>query len=236
MEFTLLWAAVAGALALYATLWVMARRDATVCVRDLWDIALAAALVGLVVGRVVAMIRGGVNPVTNPGDFILIRAGVDTVGATVATLLTAGWLARRDLADQLDALAAPALVGLAGWHSGCLFREACLGTPSDLPWAFSQAGSDITRHPVELYAALLLVAAGVGIASYRPRFPPAWTLAGLGLAIAGFSRLITEPLRPALTTGPVWWYAAAIVVGLIVATIAVRRRNAERHKADGPGG
>lgn len=225
MEFSLLWAAALGALALYATLWVMGRRDTTVCVGDLWDIALAAAIAGLVVGRLVAMIRGGVNPLANPGDIILVRAGVDTVAASVAALAAAGWMARRDLADQLDALAPTALVGLAGWHAGCLFREACLGTPSDLPWAWAQSGSDITRHPVELYAALILVAAGAGLALWRTRFPAPWILAGLALAAAALARLVTEPLRPALIGGPVWWYGAAAVTGLAVAGWTWSRRS-----------
>jgi prolipoprotein diacylglyceryltransferase len=217
MELSLLWAATAGALALYAALRFMGRRDATVCVGDLWDIALAAAIAGLVVGRLAAMIRGGVNPLANPGDIILVRAGVDTVAASVAALLTAGWMARRHLADQLDALAPAALAGLAGWHAGCMFRGACLGTPSDLPWAWAQTGSEITRHPVELYAALSLLAVGIVLAGGRTRFPTPWALAGIALASAGLVRLLTEPLRPAIIGGPVWWYASAIAVGASVA-------------------
>lgn len=218
MEFTLLWAAALGAAGLYGGLRVLAKVDRTVCVRDLWDIALAAGLVGLVVGRLVAMIRGGVNPIANPGDFLLIRAGVDTVGASLAAIGMAGWMARRNLTDQLDALTAPALIALAGWHGGCLFRDACLGTPSNLPWAFSQAGSDITRHPVELYAAAGLLLGAAGLISLRKRFPRPLTLAGFGLAVAGAVRLSTEPIRPAIDQGPVWWYAAAIVVGVGTAT------------------
>ncbi len=42
MEFTLLWAALAGVGGLYLALWWMNRRDATICVRDLWEIALTA--------------------------------------------------------------------------------------------------------------------------------------------------------------------------------------------------
>lgn len=223
MEFTLLWAALAGAGGLYGALWWMGRRDTTVCVRDLWEIAITAGAVGLAVGRVVAMLRGGVNPITHPGDLLLVRAGVDTVAATVAALLVAAWLARSDRFDQLDALAPAAVVGLAGWHAGCLFRDACLGTPSSLPWAWAQPGSDITRHPVEIYAALGLMLGGWLLFRFRLRYPAAGVVAGLALATAGLMRLVTEPLRPSLFAGPVWWYAAAIAIGLGTAVVAARR-------------
>ena len=52
MEFTLLWAALTGVGALYGSLWWMGRRDTSLCVRDLWEMALTAAVVGLaVVGK-----------------------------------------------------------------------------------------------------------------------------------------------------------------------------------------
>jgi prolipoprotein diacylglyceryltransferase len=217
MEFTLLWAALSGAGALYGALWWMSKRDTTLCVRDLWDIAIAAGIVGLVVGRLVAMMRGGVNPVAHPGDMLLVRAGVDTAAASLCALASAVWLARGDPGDQLDGMAPAVLIGLAGWHAGCIFRSACLGTPSSLPWAWAQTPGGVTRHPVELYTALLLVAAGIILFRVRLRYPPAFVVAGLGLASAGAARLLTEPLRPALFAGPVWWYGAALAVGLAVA-------------------
>lgn len=229
MEFTLLWAAAGAALALYGGLWLMGRRDTSLCVSDLWEIALGAALTGLVVGRITAMIRQGVSPISNPGDLILVRAGVDTVGASVAALLAAMWLSRSNLSEQLDGLAPAAVLGLAGWHAGCVFRAACLGTPSDLPWAWAQTEGGVSRHPVELYTALLLVVAGPALFRARLRYPPALVVSGLALAAVGTARLITEPLRPALFSGPVWWYGAAIAIGLSGALLGWRR------SATGPG-
>jgi prolipoprotein diacylglyceryltransferase len=167
------------------------------------------------------MIRGGVNPVAHPGDLLLVRAGVDTVGATVAALLTTAWLARTDLREQLDGLAPAALSGLAGWHAGCLFRDACLGTPSSLPWAWAQPGSEITRHPVELYAAGLMAVSAWMLFRLRLRYPAPGLVAALALTAAGAARLITEPLRPSLFAGPVWWYAAAVAIGLLIAAWSI---------------
>lgn len=116
----------------------------------------------------------------------------------------------------LDAVAPAALLGLAGWHAGCLWRSACLGTVSDLPWAWSLPGGVATRHPVEIYTALgLVVAAWVVSRS-------SWSLltrSGTGLALAALSRLSTEPLRPSLDGGPLELYLAGVVAG--VAAIAV---------------
>ena len=108
------------------------------------------------------MISDGVNPLTNPGDIIIVRAGVATGPAALAALAVLIALARTEIVVVADGLAAAALGGLAGWHAGCLARDACLGTPSDLPWALSLEGSDITRHPVEIYAAALFL---IGAAS-----------------------------------------------------------------------
>ena len=217
MEFTLLWAALTGVGALYGSLWWMGRRDTSLCVRDLWEMALTAAVVGLAVGRIAAMTRQGVSPIEHPGDLLLVRAGVDTVAASAGALAIAMWQARRNLAEQLDGLAPAALVGLAGWHAGCAFRSACLGTPSSLPWAWAHTSGGVTRHPVELYAAVLLVLAAIALFRLRLRYPPPFVIAGLSVAAAGAARWLTEPLRPALFAGPVWWYAAAVGAGVLVA-------------------
>jgi hypothetical protein len=128
------------------------------------------------------------------------------------------WSVRGEL-RYLDAIAPAPLLALAGWHGGCLWRAACLGTTSDLPWAFAGPGSVVSRHPVELYVALALILAGwaVGRLSFRPLLR-----SGLGLAAAGMVRLITEPLRLSLTGGPTGWYIAAITVGLVAALAGPR--------------
>jgi prolipoprotein diacylglyceryltransferase len=220
MEFTLLWSALTGVTALYGSLWWMGRRDTSLCVRDLWEIAITAGVVALATGRIVAMARIGVNPFAHPGELLLVRAGVDTVGATVGAVAATAWLARADLREQLDGLGPAALFGLAGWHGGCLFRDACLGTPSSLPWAWAQPGSDITRHPVELYAAVLMAVAAWLLFRLRLRYPVPGLVAALALAAAGGARLFTEPFRPSLAAGPVWWYAAALVGGIAIAVWA----------------
>jgi prolipoprotein diacylglyceryltransferase len=226
MEFTLLFAAFFGVLGYWLMLrWEGPRGNAAGCAANLWDVGLGAAAVGLIVGRIAAMVGDGVNPITNPGDLLIVRAGVATGWASLGAVATIGWVARHELWTVLDAIAPAALAGLSGWHLGCLARDACLGTTTDLPWAVSQSGGGIGRHPVEIYAALLFAVAALALARWKARGrPPLGVPAGIALAVAGAVRLATEPMRPTLGTGPVWWYAAAVLVGSGVVVWRWQRR------------
>jgi hypothetical protein len=216
MEFTLLFAVVIAVLGMYAFLtWESKRGNAADCAGDLWDYAATAAVVGIFAGRLAAMIGDGVNPFTHPGDIVIVRAGVATGPASVAALLTLGILARREVIIVADGLSAAALGSLAGWHAGCMARDSCLGTASDLPWAQSLSGSLVDRHPVEIYAALLFFAFGAALAWAKAYHrPPPLTPAGLSLIVAGGARLVTEPLRPGLSGGPEVWYWLAVLAGV----------------------
>jgi len=214
MEFTLLWAAFTGV----AFAWVGTKIWSERLPDHPLDRMIGAGAVGLVVGRLAAMVSQGVNPLAHPADILIVRGGVHTgmasIGAIVAYLWTAKWDVR-----YLDATAPAALFGLAGWHAGCVWRGACLGTASDLPWAWAEPGSTIGRHPVELYAAL-----GLAIAAWIVSRLPWATLvkSGAALAAAGLVRLVTEPMRPSITGGPIGWYIAAILCGIAVVLIAPR--------------
>jgi prolipoprotein diacylglyceryltransferase len=208
MEFGLLGAALVGV----AATWVAVRLiGATRALpEDLFDRILGAGLVGLAAGRVAAMIGQGIDPLSAPGDVIVVRGGVDTVWASIASVAALAWSLRHDLWRGLDAAAAPVLFGLAGWHAGCLLRADCLGAATDLPWAPTLPGSDVGRHPTELYAAALLTAAAFGVLRIR-KHPGVAT--GAAVAGAGLARLVTEPIRPSLDHSVAIWYLAATVVG-----------------------
>lgn len=211
MEFTLLAAALTAVLAL----WIMLRLCGA---RSDFDLALSAGAVGLFSGRLVAMVASGVNPLTNPLDILVVRGGIDTVGATVGAVAWLLWSVGGKL-DRLTPVAPGAVAALAGWHAGCVWRGTCLGAAGDVAWGWALTGSDIVRHPVELYAAVLMGIAATALS----RFPATGGhRAGLALAAVAAVRLLTEPLRPSLSGGPVWWYAAAIAVGLGAAAMAHR--------------
>jgi len=218
MEFTLLAAAAAGVAALTLDLRWEATRGNAGRDGDLGEIAVTAAVVGLLVGRLAAMVGDGVNPLLHPADILIVRGGVVTGPAALGALAWVAWAGRRHWWLVADGLSAAALAGFAGWHAGCLARDACLGTPSDLPWAYGRAGSTVTRHPVEIYAAVLLAVAAAAVAHWkRAGRPRPGVPAAVALAAAGVIRLVTEPLRPALSHRVVGWYAAAVLVGVAAA-------------------
>jgi prolipoprotein diacylglyceryltransferase len=230
VEFTLLWAAATGVGLALLTARVEKRLGLVPEeVGSLGDLILGGAVTGLITGRLAAMALAGTSPFSNPGDILIIRSGVDTGFASLGALLFVAFTSRRVLAAVTDSLAPAALVGLSGWHAGCLYRGACLGTPSTLPWAVSQSGSPVTRHPVEIYAALLFLIFGLlllwWLRSGR-RIPG--SVGAVGLALAGFVRLVTEPMRPSLGTGPIGWYGFAVLLGLVAAVAlwwGARRRS-----------
>lgn len=216
MEFTLLGAVALAAAAAWLMLWWEARHgNADRCSGNLWETALFSAMAGLFIGRLATMLANGTNPLTNPGDIVLVRGGVSTIVAPLAAVAVFLFISRNEPVAMADGISAAALAGLAGWHAGCLFRDACLGTATDLPWALTQTGSSVGRHPVELYAAVLLAIAGVALAAWKAYGRPAAGVpASIAVAAAAAVRLVTEPMRPSLGGGPVWFYAAALTAGL----------------------
>jgi len=228
MEFSLLAAAAVATGAFWVMLrWEAKRGNAAGCALDLWEAGITAAVAGVFIGRLTSMASAGINPFTDPGQILLVRSGVSTVGAALGTLAAYLFLARLDIVGGFDAIAAAAVAALAGWHAGCLATDGCLGTASTLPWAISLEGSTVTRHPVELYAAILLAAAAFGIALWRQYgTPPPLGPGGVALLAASGVRLVTEPLRISLSGGPILFYAAGCAVGvaLIVGSVLARQR------------
>jgi prolipoprotein diacylglyceryltransferase len=222
MEFTLLGSVAIAVVIMYGVLrFEGGRTNAADCTKDVWDALISAMVVGVIVGRLTAMISAGTNPVSHLGDILIVRAGVDTVAASVASVATYSFFTRHDPLWLADAAAPAAIAGLAGWHGGCVVRDACLGTPSDLPWAVAQAGSVVSRHPVEIYTALLLLATAGVFLWWKRRRPRPGVIAALGVASVAAARLVTEPLRPGLGGDLVWWYIIAVVAALSVLVLRI---------------
>ena len=233
MEFTLLAAAAIAVAAFWLMLrWEAKRGNAAGCTLDLWDAGLTAAGVGLVVGRLVAMAQVGINPFSDPAQIILVRSGVSTVGASVAALAMFAFLARKSFLEASDGIGPSALAGLAGWHLGSVVTGLWLGTVSTLPWAQTAPGSNITRHPVEIYTAVLFFVTAFAIATWKQKGrPPLGVPAGLSLAAAGAIRLVTESLRISLTGGPILLYTGAVVGGLGIALWGARAKMRKNQSA-----
>jgi prolipoprotein diacylglyceryltransferase len=215
MEFTLLGAVALAAAGTGGVLWFeQGRANPPGSARRLADAALAAALAGLLAGRLASMVAGGNNPLTHPADIVIVRSGVDTGFAALSALLVLVLYGRHDLWGTIDGLAPAALTGLAGWHLSGIFRDAWLGTPSDLPWAAAQAGSSVPRHPVEVYAALAFLLGALALHLWKRRSTRSGMVGAAALVAAAGVRLATEPLRLSLGTGPEWWYAGGLAAGV----------------------
>ncbi len=218
MEFSLLAAALLGVALALLTLRVERIRKITDRT-DLIDLVLGSAVVGLVIGRVAAMVLQGTNPFTHPLDLFLVRGGVDTGFASLGALGYLSWAARKDLWQTVDLIAPAALAGLGGWHAGCLMRGTCAGVATTLPWAIHDG--TVGRHPVELYAAAALLLGAITLVMVRKRLPSG-VPALLALGLAGGVRLATEPLRVGFGSNPAPWYLAAVVVGVLGTMIRVK--------------
>lgn len=230
MEFDLLGAAAVGVFGFWIMLrWEAKRGNAAGCALSLWDVGLMSAMSGLLIGRLVAMMSAGINPLTDPFQIILVRSGVSTVGATLGTLAVFAWIARKALLETADAIAPAALVGLAGWHAACVATGSCLGTESSLPWAMALPGSTVSRHPVELYTAGALFLAGVGLAMWKQYGrPPLGSVAGSALLAASLIRLVTEPMRISLAGGPIYLYIAGTLAGAALLAWSLLRKRVPR--------
>ena len=220
MEFTLLIAAAGAVAALRLVLYYEAPRGnaAVDCAGRLFDASLSAIFLGLLIGRLWSMVDAGTSPFARPGDVLLVRGGVATGPAAFVALATFAWIMRNDIWWAIDSVAPAAIAGLAGWHASCLVTGSCLGKITSLPWALSEPGSTVTRHPTELYVAiaLVLVAGALVLWKMRDR-PPPGVIGAVALIAAAGARLATEPLRLALGSPPTLWYAAGVVVGVALA-------------------
>jgi hypothetical protein len=216
MEFTLLGAAAIAAGAAYLMLWWEAKHgNAARCTGSIWEIGVVSAVAGIFIGRIVAMLLDGVNPIAHPMDVILVRSGISTAGATLGAAAVFFWQSRKEPVAMADGISAAALAGLSGWAAGCLVRGTCLGTATDLPWGMSQAGGTVARHPVGIYVAILFAVAAVALAAWKTYgHPPTGVPASVAVIAASAIRLATEPFQPSLSGGPVWFYGAALVVGV----------------------
>lgn len=212
MEFTLLGNALVAALAAWGTIRVL-RDDPAFVATKAWDSVIGSAMIGLLVGRLWAMLETGTNPLLNLFDVLLIRGGVSTVGASIGFLAALAWMHRATLWTSVDALAIPIVFGLAGWHGGCVVRGSCGGTATDLPWAV-MGTSNVGRHPVEVYAGVLLAVLGwLLLRRWRNRSGSGVVFA-LGITGVALVRLATEPLRLHLGAGLGWFYGLGLVIGL----------------------
>ena len=219
MDLTLL-ARAAGALAAASLgLWLLRRRRPRDYEGPFSDL-LGAVLAGLAAGRLVYVVAEGVDLLGRPLDFVMVRGGIASGPAALAALGYLAWTCRANLAARMDHLAPAALLGLAVWEGGCWWQGACLGAPSGLWWAMALPGSDLTRHPVGMYAAVLLAAGAVWLLLLP--LPRKGATAAVGLSWASVVRVSVPLWSVGAWSNRSWWYVAGLLVGLLGLALVLR--------------
>lgn len=116
------------------------------------------------------------------------------MGWLVAAVFVAAYLWRKQAlrVSLFDALAPAAVVFAMGLAVADFLAGSAYGTPTDLPWAISLW--DVTRHPVQLYELIALVAI-LAVTLRAPTSLPDGALALITLALYACMRVLVDGFR-----------------------------------------
>jgi phosphatidylglycerol:prolipoprotein diacylglycerol transferase len=159
----------------------------------------------------------------------------------ITAMAVYGWMRQRPFLQVADLVAPCVPAGLAAGRVGNFINGELWGRPADpsLPWAmvFPQSGTDVPRHPSQLYQVGLeglLLCALLWLYARKPR--PMGQVSGAFLVGYGVLRFIAEYFRePDSFLGLQWldlsrgqWLCVPMVVaGIALMVWAARRQHAE---------
>lgn len=199
---------------------------------QLLDIALGSLLIGLAVGRTVALTLDDRTALTQIRDILLIRSGVEfwpSVGAGIAAL---GWRARRanvQFYRRLADLAPYALVAYAAYEASCLARDGCYGPLSSV--GFKPRGLTVTMLPLGLVAAAALLIVAVVVRQWSSLSTTTSILSALVsiAAVRSIASFWLPKIGDSLTRQHLE-SISVLIAGLIVNCVAAIRRGCRRGK------
>lgn len=190
----------------FAVAYVAARRDLQRQKLDVtaFETLFLWAVVGGLVGARLLYVALNAYLHGNPLDIVKIwEGGLVSYGGLLGGA-AAAWLyvRRRRLAFWVyaDRLAPFIFLGWAFGRLGDFLSGQLVGIPTDLPWAVQTAG-DVPRHPVQVYAALVLLSLFFvvrGLQRYVARRQlrlPSGAIALTALGLYGIERFLIEFLR-----------------------------------------
>lgn len=228
----LLWSMAAMAVAVWITLAIAPPR--TTDRRSLVDASIVPVLLGLLGGRVVAMLLDDPRGLGRPADILVLRGGVEFWPAVAIGVVLACVASRREPRSGFAALAdsAPAaLAGYAAYEAACVARSGCFGPASRL--GLSPPGLMSPMVPVGLVVAIAVV--GLAAAVRRQTLRDAF--GGIVLAVGGLAliRAVASIWLPKIGDGLTRQHVESLLV-LIAASFVVpagwvhRRRSRPREK------
>lgn len=187
------------------------------------DLAAIPALVGLIVGRLVAVGFDSPGAFGRIGDLLIIRSGVDFWPGAVAAVAMIGFEARRrgvGVLARLGNLAPLALLGYAAYEACCLFRDGCFGPAG--PVGLRPPGIATTMVPVGLLVAAVVVAVAFALRARQDRGAPPVEIAVGAVAGVAVTRAVASIWLPHVGDGLTRPHLTSIVVAVLaVSTLGV---------------
>jgi prolipoprotein diacylglyceryltransferase len=121
-------------------------------------IALAAAIGGILGSKIPIWVANFGAILARPDDLGLLLSGRTIVGGIIGGALAVYLTKKRlHITQRLGNYLVPSLcIGIFFGRVGCFLAGCCYGTATTLPWGVN-FGDGISRHPTQLYEALLVL-------------------------------------------------------------------------------
>lgn len=206
-----------GAPALLARRWELSTVGARI---GFLDVVFGPAALGLLVGRVAALLIDDRRALLRLSDVLVIRSGVEFWPALGAAVAWSVWRAHRDgvrPAVRLAELAPLGMVGYATYEAGCVWRDGCFGPKS--PLGLRPDGITSRMLPIGILVAASVVVLALVLRFVASRISSLELLLGAVGAVAGV-RAVASFWLPHLGDGITRQHRSSIAIAF-VATVAL---------------
>jgi len=187
---------------------------------EIVDRLVVPAMVGLLAGRLVAVVLDDPASLGSLRSILVIRGGVEFWPGVAVALAALAWTLRRQRADVGLALAdvAPFLLwGYATYEAACVVRDGCYGPVSAV--GLVPDGLRTRMFPIGVIVGLVVFALGFALRHLWTWSPTAKILAAVGGVAA--TRSVASIWLPSLGDEPTRQHLESVAVTLSVAAVAV---------------
>ncbi|MDO9176217.1 MAG: hypothetical protein Q7V62_15525 [Actinomycetota bacterium] len=203
---------------------------ASAAVTGIIDVSSGALLIGIVLGRLVAVAIDDPGSLTSLSDLLIVRSGVEFWPGVAAGLAWIAFGARHDggaPVERLAAITAPALVAWACYEATCVLRDGCPGPLSG--FGMRPAGLVERMLPIGLLVAAAAAGAAVVVRRCHRRGMPEVQVFMLALAALATIRSLASIWLPHIGNGLTRQHRTSITVAVITSTgFVVLRLRAQR--------
>jgi len=222
-----------SALSIVVAVWVIARRCLPRLVREESVLAAgtSAAIAGVVVARLVAVILDDPAALGRFRDLLIIRGGMEFWPGVAAAVVVCALGVRRSgvpVAAELADLAPYGLGGYAAYEASCLLRDGCFGPAS--PLGLRPGGLGSAEFPVGLVVAVAVALLAVVVRQVGHRdLAVSIVVAALGMGtVRSLAALLLPKIGPAPSRPQVESSAVALGGAIALGWLLVVRRGRAR--------